>query len=165
MWHMRIWGGSGAGAMKMLICTPPKGGLGLGMGPLWDPSIGTPARRAPARRRPAPPWPPTEPQIKKTRQSSAAALTTRALAEVALGGSGTPSGCFRRPEYPPGPPCETPTWAPGQVPAHWPGAVRPYMWCAVGLVQDTHSAAGMQHSGGRHGNGTGRYCAEGGMKK
>ena len=39
------------------------------------------------------------------------------------------------------------------------------MWCAVGLLQDTHSAAGMQHSGGRHGNGTGRHCAEGGMRK
>jgi hypothetical protein len=51
--------------MKMLICTPPKGGLGLGMGPLWDPSIRIPVRRTPARRRPAPPWPPTEPQIKK----------------------------------------------------------------------------------------------------
>ena len=40
-----------------------------------------------------------------------------------------------------GPPCETPRWAPGQVPAHWPlaGAVRPYMWCAVGLVQDTRA--------------------------
>ena len=74
-------------------------------------------------------------------------------------------GAFEGPSTPPGPPCETPTWAPGQVPAHWPGAVRPYMWCAVGLVQDTHSAAGMQHSGSRHGNGTGRYCTEGGMKK
>ena len=51
--------------MKMLICTPPKGGLGPPMGPLWDPSIRTPVRRTPARRRPAPPWPPTEPQIKK----------------------------------------------------------------------------------------------------
>ncbi len=53
--------------MKMLICTPPKGGLGLPMGPLWDPSIGTLVRRTPARwrPRPAPPWPPTEPQIKK----------------------------------------------------------------------------------------------------
>ena len=62
----------------------PQGGLGLGMGPLWDPSIGTPARRAPARRRPAPPWPPTEPQIKKMRQASLAAPTTRALGQVVL---------------------------------------------------------------------------------
>jgi len=65
--------------MKMLICTPPKGGLGLGMGPLWDPSIRIPVRRTPARRRPPPPWPPTEPRYKKIRQASAAALTTRAL--------------------------------------------------------------------------------------
>ena len=51
--------------MKMLICTPPKGGLGLGMGPLWDPSIGTPVRRTPARRRPAPPGRPLSPDKKK----------------------------------------------------------------------------------------------------
>ena len=81
---MRIWGRSEPGAMKMLICTPPKGGLGLGMGPLWDPSIRIPVRRTPARRRPAPPWPPTEPQIKKMRQVSAAAPTTRALGQVVL---------------------------------------------------------------------------------
>ena len=66
MWHMRIWGRSGAGAMKMLICTPPKGGLGLGMGPLWDPSIRTPVRRTPARRRPAPPGRPLSPDKKNS---------------------------------------------------------------------------------------------------
>ena len=70
--------------MKMLICTPPKGGLGPPMGPLWDPSIRPPVRRAPARRWPAPPWPPTEPEIKKMRQASVAATTTRALGQVVL---------------------------------------------------------------------------------
>ena len=93
--------------------------------------------------------------------------TTRVLGEVALGGSGTPVECFRRPEYAPGPPCETPTRTPGQVPA----AAGPLARCSTplyvvccGRFTDTYSAANMQPLGGRHGNGTGRYCSEGGMK-
>ena len=62
----------------------PQGGAGTTHGPPLGPQHLNPCAAHPRPAAAGPPWPPTEPQIKKMRQASLAAPTTRALRQVVL---------------------------------------------------------------------------------